>query len=207
MSKSENEPQSEVGAGWSSSVKDGVIYPVASQPSTSPALPTMSLHNDFISFLAVAQHYDIDFVSLAWQPGLGNIGIGGTSEVWQLHVDVRTSLAFKRFSLADESHHDPRDEEKAFNTMVSEISVLGHPLLRHHQNIVDLLGICWEFPLGSHKIWPVLILEKAELGDLQSFMSSEEAKTLTLDEKIGLCTDIASAIVAMHSHCEPIHIA
>ena len=58
----------------------------------------------------------------------------------------RTDFAFKRITLADKSRLGTQDEEKAFNTLVHEISILSHPLIRHHQNIVNLEGICWEIP-------------------------------------------------------------
>ncbi|KAF6225272.1 hypothetical protein HO133_010469 [Letharia lupina] len=157
-------------------------------------LPAMNSRNDLISFLAVAQYYEIDIVSLTWQQGRGQLGIGGTSEIWQANYSKRMDFVFKRMKFAD------TDEEKGFNALVSEISILSHPLIRHHQNIVKLEGIGWDIPQQSHKVWPVLILEKAQLGDLRSFMCSEQGRSTTMRERLELCTDVASAIIAMHSN-------
>ena len=160
----------------------------------------MNLHNDFISFLAIAQYYEIDFVSLTWEQGRGRAGLGGTSEVWQSNANRRNDFIFKRTTLADKSRPNVQDEEKAFNAMVSEISVLSHPQIRHHQKIVNLEGISWEIPEQSHKVWPVLVLEKAQLGDLKSFMSTELGRSTTIHERLELCTDIASAIITLHAN-------
>jgi hypothetical protein len=158
----------------------------------------MSFHNDFISFLAVAQYYELDFVSVTWEIGLGHIGKGGSSEIRQSRLDLEESLAFKCTPRLDRRLLSEHDEQRVFNALVSEISILGHPLIRHHQNIVNLEGICWELPLASQKVWPVLILEKSQLGDLQSFICSEKGRKIGFEERLGLCTDVGSALKTMH---------
>ena len=164
-------------------------------------IPAMILHNDFIFFLAVAQYYEIDFVSLTWRRGPLPGMTGGTSKLWRSNAGTPTDFIFKRTTLADTSRLDSQDEEKAFNALVSEISTLSHPLIRRHQNIVKLEGICWEFLQRSHKVWSVLIFEEAQFDDLHSFMCSEQGRLTTMHDRLGLCTDIASAIIAMHSNC------
>lgn len=159
----------------------------------------MNPHNDCISFLPIAQYYELDFVSLTWVKGKGK-GLGATSEIWQSSASRRVDFAFKRTKLAERPVVDDQDEERAFNALVSEISVLRHPLIQHHQNIVDLEGISWEISPQSGKFWPVLILEKAPLGDLESFMFSEEGRATTIDERLALCSDIANAIITLHSN-------
>ena len=198
MSESEYKSE-EVGHGWPSTRSDGTRDLLH---RSTIELPTMNSHNDFISFLAVAQYYEIDFVSLTWQQGRGQLGTGGTSEIWQSNYSKRTDFVFKRMKFADTFETDPQDQEKGFNALVSEISILSHPLIRHHQNIVKLEGISWEIHRKSHKVWPVLVLEKAQLGDLKSFMSSEQGRLTTMRDRLELCTDVASAIIALHSNCK-----
>ena len=171
-----------------------------SQYRSTIEIPSMNPHNDFISFLAIAQHYEIDFASVTWEKGRGQVGLGATSEIWQSSASRRVDFAFKRTKLAERSPIDSQNEERAFNALVSEISVLRHPLIQHHQNIVNLEGICWEIPPQSERVWPVLILEKAQLGDLESFMLSEEGRATTMHERLGLCSDVANAIIALHSN-------
>jgi hypothetical protein len=168
------------------------------QPLSTIKIPSMSIHNDFISFLAVAQYYELDLISITWQPGLGQIGTGGTSEIRQSSLDPEASFAFKCYTRMYQSQQGTFDEERVYNALVSEISILGHPLIRHHQNIVNLKGICWEAPPETEKVWPILILEKAQLGDLQSFICSEQGRKMSFEERLGLCTDGGSALVTMH---------
>ena len=197
MSENDVHTTEEVGHGRPSTHSDDTrdsyrLYPLK--------LPGMNSHNDFISFLAVAQYYEIDFVSLAWEQARGRLGSGGTSEIWQSNYDKRKNFVFKRMRSAIT---DSDEQENGFNALVSEISILSHPLIRHHQNIVKLEGISWEIHPKSHKVWPVLVLEKAQLGDLRSFMNSEEGRSTTLRDRLELCTDVASAIIALHSNCKP----
>ena len=199
MSESEYTSK-EVAYGWPSTRSDGRRD---SHHQSRIELPTMNSHNNLISLLAVAQYYDIDFVSLTWQQGRGQLAAGGTSEIWQSNYSKRTDFVFKRLRFADSYRPDSKDQEKSFNALVSEISILSHPLIRHHQNIVKLEGICWEIPQQGHTVWPVLILEKAQLGNLESFMSSEQGRSTTMHERLELCTDVASAIIALHSNCKP----
>lgn len=197
MSANDNYWPEEVDHGWS--LTDS--YRTRDSHLLSPIkLPGMNSHNDFISFLAIAQYYELDFVSLAWEQARGRLGSGGTSEIWQSSYDKRTDFAFKRMRSAIT---DSNDQENGFNALVSEISILSHPLIRHHQNIVKLEGISWEIHPESHKVWPVLVLEKAQLGDLSSFMNSEEGRLTTMRDRLELCTDVASAIIALHSNCKP----
>jgi hypothetical protein len=206
MSKSEDVTRSDLGSRLSSIAND-------TRQSPPPIeIPSMSLHNDLISFLAVAQYYELDFVSITWQIGLGQIGKGGSSEIRQSSLDPEVSLAFKCTARLDRRLLSKYDEQRAFNALVSEISILGHPLIRHHQNIVNLEGICWELPLASQKVWPVLVLEKSQLGDLQSFICSEQGRKISFEERLGLCTDVGSALKTMHQcrktstltlHCLP----
>lgn len=192
MSKSED--VTELGSRLSSIASDSGQLP-------SPIkIPSMSLHNDLISFLAVAQYYELDFLSIAWQASLGQIGKGGTSEIRQSTLDTEESLAFKCIARLGQRVFSESDEQRAFNALVSEISILGHPLIRYHQNIVNIEGICWELPLASEKVWPVLILEKSQLGDLQSFICSEEGRMLSFEERLSLCTDVGSALSTMHQY-------
>ena len=199
MSENDHHTTEEIGHRWSltGSGSDGTrdLHLLSTRK-----IPGMNSHNDFISFLAVAQYYEIDFVSLAWEQARGRLGRGATSEIWQSSYDKRTDFVFKRMRSAIT---DSDDQENDFNALVSEISILSHPLIRHHQNIVKLEGISWEINPKSYKVWPVLVLEKAQLGDLRTFMNSEEGRSTTMRDRLELCTDVASAIIALHSNCKP----
>ena len=78
--------------------------------------------------------------------------------------------------------------------------MLGHPSIRDHPNIVRLEGICWDVAPGGERVWPVLVFEKARHRDLLTFMEQAEGKSLSLEERLNICADIAVAINHMHSN-------
>jgi serine/threonine protein kinase len=157
------------------------------------------IHCDFLSFLGIAQTLKIDFLPITWQPALENVGHGGTAEIRQALVNLQMSFAFKRLTPA-ELPQSITDETKSFRTLIAEISVLGHPSIRDHPNIIRLEGICWDVVPGGEKVWPVLVFEKARHGDLHTFMEQAEGKRLTLEERLNVCADIAMAVNDMHSN-------
>jgi hypothetical protein len=175
---------------------------------------------DFITFLAVAQRLQIDFLPITWQSTRQQIGIGGTSRIDEALMDIQTSFAFKRVA---EEHKRDETENTIFQVLISEITVLRHPSIRAHINIVELQGICWDIPLKteiSHiketatisldkdKVWPVLVFEKSQFGDLYHFARLPVGRELGIDERIKLCLDIGTAVVDMHfnrkSHRSPL---
>jgi hypothetical protein len=66
-----------------------------------------------------------------------------------------------------------------------------------HPNIVDLESICCEVHTGSEDALPVLVLKKAEFGDLDVFLDYGRIEEDSFSVKVGLCVDIANAILAL----------
>ena len=143
---------------------------------------------DFIAVLGLAQRLGIRFLPITWQAGLGRIGRGGQARIYQALANAQISFAFKRF---DHPDHDP------FRETVQEMVVLSHPMIREHEHIVQLEGICWDIP-QDNKIWPVLVFQKSHLGDLKSFTRLEKFKNLSMKDRLYLCVDIGIAIRDMH---------
>ena len=156
------------------------------------------LPTDLVSFLAVAQKLKIDFLPITWQPALEELGEGGTARIRQSLVTLRLSFAFKRNKLFS---------TRAFQALTSEISVLGHPAIRYHQNVVRLEGICWDFPNEDEAVRPVLVFEKARHGDLEKFSDSKAGKDLSFKDRLKVCVNVANAILAMHSCGERLKIS
>jgi hypothetical protein len=164
-----------------------------------------NLRYDFLTFLAIAQNLEIDYLPIAWQESSRPIGSGGTSRISQAWISLQTSFAFKL--VADSQKCDSR----IFQVLISEIIVLRHPSIRTHPNIVELQGVCWDVPLkskASHppttsssvdNVWPVLVFEKSQFGDLYHFATRSVGKGFGLDERMKLCFDIGTAITDMHS--------
>lgn len=155
-----------------------------------------------ITFLAIAQKLEIDFLPILWQPALSEFGAGGTAKIRQSLIHLQMSFAFKIFKDAawidaiDESQR-PKQIKTSFQVLISEISVLGHPSVREHPNIISLLGICWDI-LPSGCVWPVLVFERAALGDLWIFAESEEGKNISIETRLKLCADVATAVRDLH---------
>jgi Protein tyrosine and serine/threonine kinase len=157
---------------------------------------------NLITFLAIAQKLEIDFLPVTWQPALSAAGAGGTAEIRQSFIHLQMSFAFKIIKDAewvdkiDETQRS-REMRARFQALISEISVLGHPSVREHPNIISLLGICWDI-LASGCVWPVLVFERTALGDLWSFAESEAGKNVSIETKLKFCADIATAIRDLH---------
>ena len=167
--------------------------------------PSPYSRNNFVTFLTAAQYYDIDFVPLSWESALEGAAPGGTARLNVSSLDAQTHFVFKRTRIRNglgQSRHDGWDDAPTFDALVAEITVLRHPLLQHHQNIVNLEGIGWEVVTGGKPVWPVLILEKAEHRDLYSFMNSAQGSILSFEDKLDLCADVTSALNALHDCSE-----
>ena len=64
-------------------------------------------------------------------------------------------------------------------------------LLKDKKNIIDIIG----FTLNPHSI----VLEFAEMGDLNQYLQSETSKNITFEDKCKIGEDIASSIQVLHS--------
>jgi hypothetical protein len=146
-------------------------------------------NNDFISVLALAQNLEFDFLPITWHPAIQTVGAGATAEIRQALVNIQASFAFKRTTLS-------RDD--ALRALSSEISVLGNPVGRHHENIITLEGICWDINPDGPVIWPVLVFKKAHYGNLEEFIQSERGRALSTPQKLSLLGDIARGLACLH---------
>jgi serine/threonine protein kinase len=148
---------------------------------------------DLIAFLGLAQRLSVEFLPITWQSFRGLIGGGGQAKVNQASMNLRMSFAFKRFN--HQSFRDPLQE------IVQEMVVLACPNIRQHKYIIRLEGICWDFTTRN-EVWPVLIFEKTHLGDLYDFARSSKGKSLSIQDRLDICTDIGIAIKDMHANSE-----
>lgn len=99
--------------------------------------------------------------------------------------------------------------------MSLELRVLSNGLLRHHPNVIRLLGISWEelsirqlaheesasgLEQPPPSIAPVLVLERASctLRELYNDVARQGPSQLPLDDKVSLWCDVANALNAVH---------
>ena len=140
-------------------------------------VPSMNKHNNLLSFFAVVQYYGIYFHSIKWGDGLDPVGLGATAEIRDRFVSRKRGFAFKRHRAitsvhSENSDHDEdsdgNDEiikrrEKIFNELVSEVTILGYPPIRYHQNFIQLEGVYWEIPSDNSIHGPFLSSKKRSL--------------------------------------------
>ncbi|XTI91181.1 kinase-like protein [Cenococcum geophilum] len=162
----------------------------------------------FISVLACAQQFGIDFLGIAWQEGFGSLGRGAQSTIFQADTSVKDRFAFKTSS----PYHRTgayRDFSGIFHELLVQIMIHGHPALRAHPNILTLEAIGWDLEDPTKRetnVWPVLIFEKTTLENLRGFVVSDTPRAgLDMNDRLGLCADVASALAALHTH-DAVHL-
>ncbi|KAM0452901.1 hypothetical protein ACHAO4_005320 [Trichoderma viride] len=148
---------------------------------------------NLLSLLATAQDKQVDFLPVTWDEATS--ARGGQASISQSFFNEKLSYVFKRLH---RNFKYPADEIIALRAVISEIIVLGHPEIRGHPNIVRLVGVCFEVDAQTKIPWPVLVLQKAEHGDLKKFIESPRGKGLSLRERLDLCVDVAAAVTLMH---------
>ncbi|KAF4948637.1 hypothetical protein FGADI_9541 [Fusarium gaditjirri] len=153
-------------------------------------------HPDFISFVTIAQYHHIDIWPMSWDDKLNKLGSGATGDVKQSMVDLKAHFALKRF----ESHRATRqhdsssitsstlsENEALFTALISDSVILRQPQIEEHAHIVGIQGIAFEVEGGCQGlpgIWPMLIMEKAQEGDLARYLASERGREASLSARL-----------------------
>jgi serine/threonine protein kinase len=153
-----------------------------------------SITAKFIAFLGLAQQLKVDFLPISWLPALDMVGLGAMGEIREAYMNAQVELAFKRLV----SDVGAQSSATYLQPLMAELSILGHPSLRKHPNIMTLEGVCFEVK-DKGDAWPVLVFRKSRNGDLARFMSHGDGKAMHFDDRLKLCADIAEAIMTMHS--------
>ena len=167
---------------------DGIF----SRCSASASRTNSDVQSDLVAFLSIVQKCNVDYLPITWQPALSTLGVGGSGTISQSTFIAGKPLAFKRF-------HQSEDYDGDFLPLMSEVLILSQPPIRNHPNIVDLEGICWEIKPRTEKAVPVLVFEKAS-WDLQQFMNVSEGMEMVVEDRLKICADIGSAIMALHAY-------
>jgi len=147
---------------------------------------------DLVDFVSIAQRCNVDFLPISWHEGLEPFGRGGSADISQSAINIKTNFVFKRFVKAGSS------DNPDLRYIAVELLVLLNDGIREHSNIVDLIGICWEVQANEQPIRPVLVFPKAPLGDLSSFMLGPVGKDSSIETRLDICADVAKAISSLH---------
>jgi len=167
---------------------DGMFTRYSASPNRTNGY--QKIQSDLIAFLSIVQEYSIDYLPITWQPALSDLGQGGSGTISQSTFINEMPLAFKRF-------HDTGDSD--FLPLMSEVLILSQPAIQSHKNIVSLEGICWEIKPRTEKAVPVLLFEKAA-WDLEQFMNVSEGMNMSIGDRLKICADVGSAIMALHAY-------
>ena len=124
-------------------------------------------------------------------------------EIWSLADDI----VLKR--TRSQLHHSSpnRNSESArYASIMAELQIFSNPSVREHENIIDFLGLTWDFESnanGVESVWPVLALEAAHCTMEALLFESRDAP---MPSKLKYCHDIAKALEFLHSagvaHCD-----
>jgi serine/threonine protein kinase len=158
----------------------------STQPATAPC--------DVTTFLASLQEWKVDILPITWQAAQQPIGAGATSRIDEVSQTVHRSFVFKRLS---DKHKEPAMKESSLRMILNEIAILSHTRVREHPNVIELEGICWDVESES-QVWPVLVFDRTNWGDLSDFVDKPEWKTLTATLRMNICSDIGRAMSFMH---------
>ena len=96
--------------------------------------------------------------------------------------------------------HIQNDYSRAFADIAKEIRVLGHPFLRTHENILDIIGLTWDDDfcdsLETSPRQPMLVLEYANCGSLEDFFTLDGVN-FSWVVKMGILSDVAHGLEAV----------
>lgn len=156
-----------------------------------------------VDLLNAIQLHDVSLLPIYPQTGLGIIGKGLSGVIEQSTADVSLTLAFKE-GVPSRQHRDT-EEEQDWYSLVTEITALQHPPVKHNPHIIDLLGINFSVDSldGNRKrAWPFTITSKTNRGDLAGFLTERRGTGLTSDIRLQLFAQVAEVIRVLHS-CGP----
>jgi hypothetical protein len=121
------------------------------------------------------------------------------------------SLADKmvlKITFSTQQYGETRGNHKTVRHMLAmaELQILTHPPITEHDNVIDLLGLTWDFksrPDSNPSVWPVLALGAAECSMETLIQDLQDAPAAS---KTTYCHDIAKALEFLHVrgvlHCD-----
>ena len=160
-------------------------------------------HHNFIRFLQYAVALRANILPLTWEPGLGAVGSDGAiGRVNQSLLNVQTSFAYKRFKpdVTNSQLSESQFREQQYAAMINEMCILSQPAIGGHNSFPHFVGVCFEHSPNATEFWPVLVMVKAERGDLEEYMSQEHA--IGPQVSLRICGEIANGIHAVHRYGE-----
>jgi hypothetical protein len=160
----------------------------------------------YADLLNAIQQHDLPFLPVSSQPGHELIGRGLSGGIQQATADHAIDLAFKQ-GIPSRCERDD-DQCQDWSSLITEIAVLQHPPLRENQHIIDILGVTFSVEPTSNtsrKAWPLLIMRKADLGDLANLLKLVQEHYLTTKFRLQFLAAIAEAVYLLHRNGTLMH--
>jgi serine/threonine protein kinase len=152
-------------------------------------------HEDLLAFLSLVQSCEVDILPVMWYPAL-KVGRGGFAVLNGSPVNEEFGFVFKRLANVE---NRPGEDFKSFGSIMTELAILMHHNVRRHANVVDLYGICWEVNPEEGRILPVLVLERARIGDLLQLRDAKEGRNMSVETKLSICCQVAKGLAMLHA--------
>lgn len=152
-------------------------------------------HKDLLAYLSLVQSCEVDMLPVVWYPAL-KVGRGGFAVLNELRVHKEFSFVFKRLANVQIK---AGEDSKSFGSVMTELAILSHGNVKRHPNVVDLYGVCWEVNPEENRILPVLLLERAQTGDLFKFRDTQVGRKISTESKLSLCRQIAEGLAMLHA--------
>ncbi|KAJ5286974.1 hypothetical protein N7478_002660 [Penicillium angulare] len=155
--------------------------------------------NSLESLLRIVQQLKLKRLRAEEIEELQFVAAGETFSVSRCHYEGKV-VAVKRIRLNEEgSNSDRRHFQRRLQSVLREISILCHPPIAHHPNIISLLGYGWSMQM--QRVSPFISLEFATHGSLRDYMKERKRSIKT---KLILVGDVAAGLMALHK-CGIVH--
>jgi serine/threonine protein kinase len=93
---------------------------------------------------------------------------------------------------------DNAQNRELWTAMAKELRLLKNHFISEHANIVDLLGVSWTtLDNEPSALFPLLVLEAAELGDMTAFC--QDGRRLEPRKWFALAVDVTAGLTALHN--------
>ncbi|KAM0213045.1 hypothetical protein ACHAQD_009487 [Fusarium lateritium] len=137
-------------------------------------------------------------------PNFQDVSLGGGSfdvrkvEVSSFPTGLSTDIFTNRKYVAVKHPRVQDDNSVSFGDISLELQILRHPLLKKHENIVDLLAVMYHDTGNEQgiRVLPALVLEYAEYGSLKAFQEAGYARSV--EERLRIALDTARGLEALH---------
>lgn len=123
------------------------------------------------------------------------------SRLLDAEQEIRTSLASrkvvaKRINISSASGVT---DEQQLAAITNEVRILSNKTLNQGNYFVELVCVTWDSIPRQGRFWPRLLLEAADYGNLQEFLTLN-TDTHTWNTKLSLALDVLTGLHMLHLH-------